>query len=56
MHVSCYSFLEMARRAEPLFRDGGTLLTMSFYGTDKVVGDYNVIRPATPCSSTAAAT
>lgn len=45
MAVSCYSFIEMARRAEPLLRDGGTLLTMSFYGADKVVGDYNLMGP-----------
>lgn len=45
MRVSCHSFLEMARRAEPLMRGGGTLLTMSFYGADKVVGDYNLMGP-----------
>ncbi|MFN8644792.1 MAG: enoyl-ACP reductase FabI [Candidatus Binatia bacterium] len=45
MHVSCYSFIEMARYAEPLLRDGGTLLTMSFYGADKVLGDYNLMGP-----------
>jgi enoyl-[acyl-carrier protein] reductase I len=54
MHVSCYSFVEMARRAEPLLRGGGTLLTMSFYGADKVVGDYNLmglVKAALQCSA-----
>ncbi|MBX3027364.1 enoyl-ACP reductase FabI [bacterium] len=45
MHVSCYSFLELARHAEPLLRRGGTLLTLSFYGADKVVGEYNLMGP-----------
>src|SRR3712207_812996 len=38
MRVSCYSFLEMARLAEPLMTEGGSLITMSYYGADKVVG------------------
>jgi enoyl-[acyl-carrier-protein] reductase (NADH) len=37
MRVSCYSFIEMARLAEPLITPGGALLTMSYYGADKVV-------------------
>ena len=45
MHVSCYSFIEMARRAEPLMTDGGALLTMSYYGADKVVNHYNLMGP-----------
>ncbi len=44
MHVSCYSLLEMARLAEPLMTEG-TLLTMSFYGADKVVEHYNIMGP-----------
>lgn len=43
MRVSVYSFLEMARLAEPLMTDGGTLLTMSYYGADKVVSNYNIM-------------
>ena len=39
MRVSCYSFIEMARLAEPLMKNGGSLLTMSYYGADKVVID-----------------
>lgn len=45
MHISCYSFIEMARLAEPLMTDGGALLTMSYYGADKVVNHYNVMGP-----------
>ena len=45
MRVSCYSFIEMARLAEPLMTDGGALLTMSYYGADKVVNHYNIMGP-----------
>ncbi|WP_431281286.1 enoyl-ACP reductase FabI [Humitalea sp. 24SJ18S-53] len=45
MNVSCYSFIEMARLAEPLMTQGGTLITMSYYGADKVVGRYNLMGP-----------
>jgi enoyl-[acyl-carrier protein] reductase I len=45
MRISCHSFLEMARCAEPLMPRGGTLLTMSFYGADKVVRHYNLMGP-----------
>jgi enoyl-[acyl-carrier protein] reductase I len=45
MHVSCYSFVEMARHAEPLMKDGGSLITMSYYGADKVVENYNMMGP-----------
>ena len=45
MSVSCYSFIEMARLAEPLMKNGGSLLTMSYYGADKVVNHYNVMGP-----------
>ncbi|WP_374309203.1 enoyl-ACP reductase FabI [Methylocella sp.] len=45
MAVSCHSFLAMARLAEPLMDEGGALLTMSYYGADKVVNNYNVMGP-----------
>jgi enoyl-[acyl-carrier protein] reductase I len=45
MHISCYSFIEMARLAEPLMTDGGALLTMSYYGAEKVVNHYNIMGP-----------
>lgn len=45
MQVSCYSFIETARLAEPLMKHGGTLITMSYYGADKVVQNYNIMGP-----------
>lgn len=45
MQVSCHSFIEMAHHAEPLLNPGGTLITMSYYGADKVVDHYNVMGP-----------
>jgi enoyl-[acyl-carrier protein] reductase I len=45
MHVSCWSFLRMAKLAEPLMTEGGVLATMSYYGADKVVGNYNMMGP-----------
>jgi enoyl-[acyl-carrier protein] reductase I len=45
MAVSCHSFIAMARLAEPLMKNGGALLTMSYYGADKVVNHYNVMGP-----------
>jgi len=43
MRISVYSFLELARAAEPLMTNGGALLTMSYYGADKVVNHYNIM-------------
>jgi enoyl-[acyl-carrier protein] reductase I len=45
MDVSCHSFLRMARLAEPLMRDGGCLLTVTFYGSERVVAHYNLMGP-----------
>ncbi len=45
MEVSCWSFLRMAHLAEPLMTEGGALVTMSYYGADKVVNNYNVMGP-----------
>ncbi|MEZ5855186.1 MAG: enoyl-ACP reductase FabI [Hyphomicrobiaceae bacterium] len=45
MDVSVHSFLRMARLAEPLMKSGGTLLTVSYYGAEKVVDRYNVMGP-----------
>jgi len=45
MDVSCHSFIRMAHLAEPLMREGGTLITMSFHGAHKVVENYNVMGP-----------
>jgi enoyl-[acyl-carrier protein] reductase I len=45
MSVSCHSFIRMAKLAEPLMTQGGTLLTMSYHGADKVVNNYNMMGP-----------
>lgn len=45
MDVSCHSFLRMARLAEPLMTDGGCLLTVTFYGSERVVEHYNLMGP-----------
>jgi enoyl-[acyl-carrier protein] reductase I len=45
MDVSCHSFIRMARLAEPLMAQGGCLLTVTFYGAEKVVEEYNLMGP-----------
>ncbi|RZI44042.1 enoyl-[acyl-carrier-protein] reductase FabI [Herbaspirillum sp. HC18] len=45
MDVTCHSFVRMARLAAPLMKDGGTMFTMSYYGANKVVPNYNVMGP-----------
>ncbi len=45
MDVSCHSFLRVARLAEPLMAQGGTLLTVTFYGAARVVPHYNLMGP-----------
>jgi enoyl-[acyl-carrier protein] reductase I len=41
--ISCYSFTALAKRAEKLMTDGGSLLTLSYYGAEKVMPHYNVM-------------
>jgi enoyl-[acyl-carrier protein] reductase I len=43
MDVSCWSFIRMAHLAEPLMKKGGTLFTMTFYGSQMVVEHYNIM-------------
>jgi enoyl-[acyl-carrier protein] reductase I len=45
MDISCHSFIRLARKAAPLMKDGGTMFTMSYYGANKVVPNYNVMGP-----------
>ncbi|KAF1694903.1 enoyl-[acyl-carrier-protein] reductase FabI [Pseudoxanthomonas jiangsuensis] len=45
MDVSCHSFLRIARSAEPLMTDGGSLMTMSFLGAQEVVPHYGLMGP-----------
>jgi enoyl-[acyl-carrier protein] reductase I len=41
--ISCYSFTAIAQRAEKLMTNGGSLLTLSYYGAEKVMPHYNVM-------------
>ena len=43
MDVSCWTFLRMAHLAEPLMRKGGSLFTMTYYGSQMVVKNYNIM-------------
>jgi enoyl-[acyl-carrier protein] reductase I len=43
MEVSCWSFMRMAHLAEPLMSKGGTLFTMTYYGSQMVVENYNIM-------------
>ncbi|MBP7001111.1 enoyl-ACP reductase FabI [Amaricoccus sp.] len=43
MDVSVWSFLRMAHLAEPLMTEGGALFTMTYYGSEKVVENYNIM-------------
>jgi enoyl-[acyl-carrier protein] reductase I len=43
MDISAYSFTAVAQRAVPLMKNGGSLLTLSYYGAEKVMPHYNVM-------------
>lgn len=43
MNVSCYSFTAVAQRAEKMMPHGGSLLTLTYYGAEKVMPHYNVM-------------
>jgi enoyl-[acyl-carrier protein] reductase I len=43
LNVSCYSFTAVAQRAEKLMPNGGSLLTLTYYGAEKVMPHYNVM-------------
>lgn len=45
MLVSCHSLIRMAKLAEPLMNEGGSMMTLSYYGAEKVVDHYNVMGP-----------
>lgn len=45
MDVSCHSFIRMARLAEPLMTNGGSLTTMTYIGSQRVVPNYNMMGP-----------
>ncbi len=43
MEISCFSFIDVARRASAMMPDGGTLLTLTFQGSNRVTPNYNVM-------------
>ncbi len=43
LNISCFSFMDVARRAESLMPNGGSLITLTFQGSNKVVPNYNVM-------------
>lgn len=43
MQISCYSFVSTLRRAAPMMKNGGSAITLSYYGAEKVMPNYNVM-------------
>ena len=43
MHISCYSFTEACRLAKPLMKNGGSIITLTYYGAEQVMPHYNVM-------------
>src|SRR2546421_6675635 len=43
LQISCYSFTAVAQRAEKLMHNGGSLLTLTYYGAEKWIPHYNVM-------------
>ena len=43
LNISCFSFIDIARRAEPLMPNGGSLITLTFQGSNRVSPNYNVM-------------
>ena len=43
LDISCYSFTAVAQRAVPLMKKGGSLLTLTYYGAERVMPHYNVM-------------
>jgi enoyl-[acyl-carrier protein] reductase I len=43
LEISCYSFTAVAQRAVPLMNEGGSLLTLTYYGAERVMPHYNVM-------------
>jgi enoyl-[acyl-carrier protein] reductase I len=43
MNISCYSFTAVAQHAEKMMPNGGSMLTLSYYGAEKVMPHYNVM-------------
>jgi len=46
MNVSCYTFIKLAKYAEELMKNGGSMITMSYYGSQKIIKNYGIMGPA----------
>ena len=43
LEISCFSLTSLARNFEPIMNDGGSILTLTFYGSNKVIPNYNLM-------------
>jgi len=43
MYISCYSFTEACRLSEPIMNNGGSIITLTYYGSEQVMPHYNVM-------------
>jgi enoyl-[acyl-carrier protein] reductase I len=43
MDISCFSFTALAQRAAPLMSEGGSMVTLTYYGSERVIPHYNVM-------------
>ena len=43
LDISCYSLTKLAKAFEPIMNDGGSILTLTFYGSNKVIPNYNLM-------------
>jgi enoyl-[acyl-carrier protein] reductase I len=53
MNISCYSLAAIAKRAEKVLNPGGSIITLTYYGSEKVIPNYNVMgiaKAALECS------
>ena len=48
LEISCFSLTSLARNFEPIMNDGGSILTLTFYGSNKVIPNYNLMGIAKP--------
>jgi len=45
MDISCHSLMRMAKKAEPLMKNGGSIFAMSYFGAEKAIDNYNLMGP-----------
>ena len=43
LDISCFSFTDLARRAQPLMKEGGAMITLTYLGAERVLPNYNVM-------------